>query len=141
MGAMPSLRRDEAQTRAELISVDSYVIDLDLTRGDELFGSTATIRFRSGGDPGTATFFEVVPETLHRVVLNGTELPVGDLADNRFPLTGLAADNELVVEADMRYSHSGEGLHRFTDPEDKLVYTYMMGFHDMASRVFGCFAQ
>ncbi|GIG71573.1 aminopeptidase N [Phytomonospora endophytica] len=137
---MPSLRRDEAQTRAELISVDSYTVDLDLTRGDELFGSTATIRFRAA-DTGAATFFEVVPETLRRVVLNGTELPVADLADNRFPLSGLAAENELVVEADMSYSHSGEGLHRFTDPEDKLVYTYMMGFHDMASRVFGCFEQ
>ncbi|WP_285664491.1 aminopeptidase N [Actinorhabdospora filicis] len=137
---MPSLRRDEARARAELLTVESYDIDLDLTRGEEVFGSVVKIRFFSS-EEGAATFVELVPETLHRIALNGVDLPVGDLVDNRFPLSGLAASNELVVEADMRYSHSGEGLHRFTDPEDKLAYTYMMGFHDMASRVYACFEQ
>ncbi|GAA4925134.1 membrane alanyl aminopeptidase [Stackebrandtia albiflava] len=137
---MPSLSHDDAVARRRLIDVVSYDVDLDLDRGGEVFGSTVSIRFTCHS-PGEATFVEVAPHRLHRVVLNGVELPVSALADGRFPLPDLAADNELSVTADMEYSRSGEGLHRFTDPEDGRVYTYMMGFLDMASRVFACFEQ
>ena len=40
-----NLTRDEAATRAALLDVTSYTVDLDLTTGDETFGSTTTIRF------------------------------------------------------------------------------------------------
>ena len=40
-----NLTRDEAATRASLLDVTSYSIDLDLTTGDEPFGSTTTIEF------------------------------------------------------------------------------------------------
>ena len=40
------------------------------------------------------------------------------------PLPGLAEQNTLVVDADCRYSNTGEGLHRFVDPEDGQVYLY-----------------
>ena len=137
---MPSLSRDAAIARHDMISVTSYDVDLDLTRGSEVFGSTATIRFTSA-EEGVSTFVEVAPRTLHSATLNGRELSVDDLDNGRLPLPGLASDNELTVVADMEYSHAGEGLHRFTDPEDGLTYTYMMGFLDMASRVFACFEQ
>ena len=47
MRVMPgtNLTRDEAATRAALLDVTSYSIDLDLTTGDTTFGSTTTIRF------------------------------------------------------------------------------------------------
>ncbi|WP_415649017.1 aminopeptidase N [Stackebrandtia soli] len=136
---MPNLRHDEAKTRADLLSVDGYDVALDLTQGPEFFGSDATIRFRA--TEGGSTFVEVVPETLLEVTLNGTSLPVDALVDGRYPLSNLAADNELRIRAQMRYSRSGEGLHRFVDPEDDRTYTYMMGFLNMASRVFACFEQ
>src|SRR3546814_15763765 len=48
-----------------------------------------------------------------------------DLADGtRIALHGLAADNVLEVVADFAYSNSGEGLHRFVDPDDGEVYLY-----------------
>ena len=137
---MPSLKREDAVARRALLDVRDYRVDLDLTTGPEVFGSTVTIRF-SCTEPGADTFVEIQPAALRSVTLNGRDLPVDQWRDGRFPLADLAADNELTMVADMAYSHSGEGLHRFSDPEDGLDYTYMMGFLDMASRVFGCFEQ
>jgi aminopeptidase N len=60
---------------------------------------------------------------------------------NRLQLPELAADNELVVEADMEYSRTGEGLHRFVDPVDDGVYLYTQFEPFAAHRVFACFDQ
>ena len=40
-----NLTREEAAKRAELLSVASYDIALDLTRGEETFHSATTVRF------------------------------------------------------------------------------------------------
>ncbi|GAA2120596.1 aminopeptidase N [Actinomadura alba] len=140
MRKTPSLGRDEARTRARVLHVDSYSVDLDLTRGDEVFGSTTVIRFGCR-EPGATTFVELQPETVHRVVLNGRRLDPASLTDGRLPLPGLAADNELRVEADIRYSRTGEGIQRFTDPADDEVYVHATCGPDQASRVFACFDQ
>jgi aminopeptidase N len=137
---MPSLTRAEAAERAALLSVDAYEIDLDLTTADAEFGSTTVVRFRCAR-PGADTFVEIRPAALHSVTLNGRVLDLTGLADNRLPLTGLAADNELVVRARMAHSNSGEGLHRFVDPADGEVYLYAESFLDCAQRVFACFDQ
>ena len=62
-------------------------------------------------------------------------------ADSRIPLTDLAADNELRVEATCAYSHSGEGLHRFVDPADGRPYLYTQFEVPDARRVFTTFEQ
>ncbi|AXI76373.1 aminopeptidase N [Peterkaempfera bronchialis] len=136
---MPALNRTEAETRARLIDVHHYTIDLDLTRGAEVFGSTTEITFTAlaAGD----TFVEVKPDTLHRVVLDGRELDPRDLDDNRLPLTLAAGEHRLLVEADMRYSRTGEGLHRFTDPADGLTYAYTQLFMEDVQRVTAAFDQ
>ena len=117
---MRSLTRAEATERASLITVDSYGIDLDLTVGDEAFRSTATIAFRAAA--GAETFVELKPARLVSARLNGTALDPATLDGNRLPLTGLHEANELVVEADMAYSNTAAGLHRFVDPDDGRVY-------------------
>jgi aminopeptidase N len=138
---MPApLTRPEAQDRARLLDVHSYTVHLDLTRGDDVFGSTTTIRFTCA-EPGASTFVELRPARLHRLTLNGADLDVASHDDGRLALTGLAADNELRVEADMRYSRTGEGLHRFTDPADDEVYVHTQCAPDEAGRVFACFDQ
>ncbi|MGF1427175.1 aminopeptidase N [Kitasatospora sp. LaBMicrA B282] len=134
------LTRAEAIERHQLLDVRSARLDLDLTRGPEVFGSTTVIRFGCA-TPGAGTFVDVKPAALHRVVLNGRDLDVSALAAGRFPLTGLAAENELTVEADMAYSHTGEGMHRFTDPADGEVYLYTQSFLDDGPRVFASFDQ
>ncbi|MDR0365684.1 MAG: aminopeptidase N, partial [Bifidobacteriaceae bacterium] len=53
----------------------------------------------------------------------------------------LQEDNELVVVAKCRYSHTGEGLHRFTDPADGLTYLYTQFEPADACRVLAVFEQ
>jgi hypothetical protein len=69
------------------------------------------------------------------------ELDATALRDHRLALAGLAADNELGVEADMRYSRTGEGMHRFTDPAGGEAHVYTQCGPDEAPRVFACFDQ
>jgi aminopeptidase N len=137
---MPSLTVAEAQERAALLTVEGYAVDLDLTVGDEVFASRTTIALRCA-EPGAGTFLDVQPHRLLSVTLNGEHLDAGSLVDGRLPLTGLAADNEIVVDAEMAYSHDGEGLHRSVDPADGSTYLYAMSFLDAAPRIFGCFDQ
>ncbi|WFB10082.1 aminopeptidase N [Streptomyces sp. LX-29] len=138
---MSVLTRDEAQNRARHLTVDRYLIDLDLTRGDEVFGSVTTLRFTARED-GVDTFVELDPAVLHRATLDGRDLDTASLADGRLPLHGLAEGaHELRVEADMRYSHTGEGMHRFTDPADGETYLYTMCCMADAKTVFAAFDQ
>ncbi|MFC0532643.1 aminopeptidase N [Phytohabitans kaempferiae] len=137
---MRSLTRAEAAERAELLAVESYAVELDVTGGDERFRSTTTVRFRSAR-AGAATFVEVKPARLWSARLNGVDLDVATLDGNRLPLPALAEANELVVEAEMAYSNTGEGLHRFVDPADGETYLYAMSFLDDAERIFACFDQ
>ncbi|WP_037907335.1 aminopeptidase N [Actinacidiphila yeochonensis] len=137
---MPALNRKEAETRARDITVEHYTIDLDLTRGEEVFGSTTVIRFTA--QRACDTFAEVKPAVLRRVRLDGADLDPAALDDNRLPLAGLTAGpHELRVEADMRYSSTGEGMHRFTDPADGEVYVYTQLFLDDVQRIAAAFDQ
>ncbi|MEP9364190.1 aminopeptidase N [Nocardioides sp. CN2-186] len=136
-----NLTRDEAATRAALLDVTSYSIDLDLTTGEKTFGSTTTIRFTCT-EPGAETFADLVDGTIHAITLNGASIdPATAYADSRIALTGLAADNELVVTADLPYSRTGEGLHRFVDPADDRVYLYSQFEVPDARRVYTTFEQ
>ena len=87
------------------------------------------------------TFVDLVGATVHEITLNGTAVnPATAYADSRIALSGLAADNELVVRADCTYSR-GEGLHRFVDPADDRVYLYSQFEVPDARRVFTTFEQ
>ncbi|WOT37555.1 aminopeptidase N [Streptomyces coeruleorubidus] len=137
---MSVLTRDEAQTRAGLLDVHRYSIELDLTTGDEIFESRTVIRFsaRADGD----TFVEVRPAELRSVTLDGQPLDPETLDGNRLPLKNLTAgEHELRVHAHMRYSRTGEGMHRFTDPTDGETYVYTQLFLDDVQRVFAAFDQ
>ncbi|MEU3922623.1 aminopeptidase N [Streptomyces sp. NPDC029004] len=137
---MPVLTRDEAQTRAQLLDVHRYTVELDLTGGEETFDSRTVIHFtaRATGD----TFVELKPAVLRSVTLDGQPIDPESLAENRLALTGLSAgEHELHVDAQMRYSRTGEGMHRFTDPTDGEVYVYTQMFMDDVQRIFAAFDQ
>ncbi|WP_134764959.1 aminopeptidase N [Nocardioides sp. 1609] len=139
-----NLTRDEAATRASLLDVTSYSIDLDLTtapdRTTDTFGSTTSIAFTCR-EPGASTFADLVGATVHELTLNGVALDPATYVDSRIPLPDLQADNLLVVRADCTYSTSGEGLHRFVDPVDDRVYLYSQFEVPDARRVFTTFEQ
>ncbi|GGJ25794.1 aminopeptidase N [Streptomyces brasiliensis] len=137
---MSVLTRDEAQLRAEFLDVHRYTIDLDLTTGDDTFDSRTVIRFtaRAAGD----TFVEVKPAELRSVTLDGQPLDPESLDQDRVPLKNLTAgEHELRVDARMRFSRTGEGVHRFTDPTDGETYVYTQLFMDDVQRVFAAFDQ
>jgi aminopeptidase N len=144
--AVPNLTRTDATARAELLTLQSYNLQLDVTDGAghpgaETFRSTTTVEF-SCREAGATTFIDLIAETVHSATLNGDDLDVGTYTeDGGLPLPGLAEQNTLVVTADCRYSNTGEGLHRFQDPEDEQVYLYTQFEPADAKRMFACFDQ
>ncbi|MEK6311724.1 MAG: aminopeptidase N [Curtobacterium sp.] len=135
-----NLTRIEAQERANLVDVQSYDVELDLTRGAETFGSTTRVRFTATA--GASTFIDAITKTVHSVELNGTALDVAAVNDGvRIQLDGLQEQNELVVVADALYTNTGEGLHRFVDPVDDEVYLYSQFEVPDSRRMFAVFEQ
>jgi aminopeptidase N len=137
-----NLTRDEARERARLLKVDSYAVALDLTTGEERFGSVTTVRFACAR-PGADTFIDLHGARVRRVTLNGEDLDVSayDADRGRFPLPSLAEANELVVDAECTYMRTGEGLHRFVDPVDQKVYLHSQFETADAHRMYACFDQ
>ncbi|MFF8449349.1 aminopeptidase N [Streptomyces leeuwenhoekii] len=144
-----NLSRDEARERAALLSVDGYEVSLDVRsavgddhrEGPRTFRSVTTIRFRCA-EPGASTFADLIAPSVTAVSLNGRDLDPGEVFDgSRIVLEDLAADNELIVDAQCAYSRTGEGLHRFVDPEDGEVYLYTQYEPADARRVFANFEQ
>jgi aminopeptidase N len=135
------ITRAETSERARLLTVDSYAVTLDLTRGSDVFGSTSVIRFGCA-EPGAASYVDLVAESVREIRLNGTPIdPAAAWADGRIALPGLAVQNELMVVADCRYSHDGTGLHRAVDPADQKVYTYTKFEPAYARTVYANFEQ
>ncbi|MGW1246516.1 aminopeptidase N [Streptomyces sp. NPDC002535] len=143
-----NLSRDEAHERAALLSVDGYEVVLDLRSavGDSAdavrtFRSETTIRFRRTGE-GTSTFVDLIAPAVTAVTLNGRSLdPEAVFDGSRIALDGLADENVLVVDAQCAYSRTGEGMHRFVDPEDGEVYLYTQYEPADARRVYATFEQ
>ncbi|RSS71734.1 aminopeptidase N [Streptomyces sp. WAC06273] len=143
------MSRDEARERAALLSVEGYEVSLDVRsaigeargEGPRTFRSVTTIRFRCN-EPGASSFADLIAPSVTAVSLNGRDLDPSEVFDgSRIVLEDLAADNELVVDAQCAYSRTGEGLHRFVDPEDGEVYLYTQYEPADSRRVFANFEQ
>jgi aminopeptidase N len=141
-----NLTQVEAADRARLLEVTGYDVAVDLTDGhgnpgDGTFRSTTVVTFRCA-EPGAETFIETAAATVRSATLNGAPLDLsGFSAEKGLTLTGLAEENELVVDADFTYSASGQGLQRSLDPVDKEIYLYSQFETADAQRVFACFDQ
>ncbi len=144
--APPNLTREQAEQRAALLEVHSYVVELDLSDGAggpdvETFDSTTTVRFRSD-QTGATTWIDLVATRVHSARLNGVELDVSAYDEaTGIALPNLADENQLVVHAECQYTNTGEGLHRFIDPVDGAAYLYSQFETADAKRMFACFDQ
>jgi aminopeptidase N len=135
-----NLTRKEAIERASIVSVQSYSVEIDLTQGAELFGSTTRVRFSA--KEGSSTFIDAITGAVHSVVLNGKVLQPSEVSDGiRIQLPALEKENELVVVAQGKYTNTGEGLHRFVDPVDQEVYLYTQFEVPDSRRMFAVFEQ
>ncbi|WP_405057136.1 aminopeptidase N [Kribbella sp. NBC_01505] len=138
-----NLTRDEARTRAGVVSDVSYAIELDLTNapsGTPTYPSVTTLTFTA--TDGASTFADLIADKVREITLNGRSLDPDTVYDGaRIQLDGLAAGNVLRVVADCLYSRTGEGLHRSVDPADKETYLYTQFEVPDARRVFTTFEQ
>ncbi|WP_424449550.1 aminopeptidase N [Microbacterium arborescens] len=134
-----NLTRIEAQERRAIVDTQSYDIALDLTVGAEVFRSRTVIRFAA--TEGASTFIDLIARDVREITLNGRTIDPGAFDDSRIALDGLAAQNELIVDADCLYTNTGEGLHRFVDPVDGEVYLYSQFEVPDSRRVFAVFEQ
>ncbi|MFD4503507.1 aminopeptidase N [Streptomyces sp. NPDC058457] len=134
-----SLTRTEAERRAELIAVERYDVDIDLTAlpdGPEI-RCVSTVTFTCS-QPGAETFVDCAAE-VRAATLNGTPLTPSD--DGRIPLPALAAHNVLRVESVQADTTAGEGVHKAVDPADGEVYVWTSFEPDEARFVWACFDQ
>jgi aminopeptidase N len=144
--AVPNLTQEQAVERADLLDVDSYTVELDLTDGagkpgEGTFRSTTTVRFCCR-TPGASSWIDLVAAQVSSATLNGAALDIAGYDEAKgITLPGLTADNEVVIEAAGRYMNTGEGLHRFTDPVDGSVYLYSQFETADAKRMYACFDQ
>ncbi|OFE15716.1 aminopeptidase N [Humibacillus sp. DSM 29435] len=136
-----NLTRDEAAARAHILRVDDYDVRLDLTTGPTTFETVTTVRFACS-EPGADSFIDLIAASVESITLNGKAVdPASAFADSRIALVGLAAENELTVQATGSYTNTGEGLHRFVDPVDNEVYLYTQFEVPDSRRVYSVFEQ
>jgi len=143
--ALPNLTQDQAAERAAVVTVDSYRVELDLTDGsgqpgERAFRSLTTVEFDA--QAGSETYIDIAADTIRSATLNGHDIDVSGYDESTgIPLRGLAEHNVVTVDADCRYTNTGEGLHRFVDPTDGEVYLYSQFETADAKRMFACFDQ
>ena len=140
-----NLRRDEAAWRAENITWHFAEVQLDLGNAPQpsatSFGSVTTLNFSSAR---SETFIDFIHESVEEVLVNGTAIDLSAaVLDSRIYLENLRTDvpNTVKVTDQALYSRSGEGLHRFVDPQDGETYLYTQFEPSEARRVFACFEQ
>lgn len=134
-----NLTREEARLRAETVATSAYRIALDLTQDSPYFTSVTEIDFSA--TEGASTFLDLLAHSVEAVELNGTRLDPATYDGARLPLPNLQTENTVRVEATMNYSHTGEGLHRYVDPQDDEVYLYSQFEVADARCVFATFEQ
>ncbi|MDN6429514.1 MAG: aminopeptidase N, partial [Propionibacterium sp.] len=139
---MYTLTRADAARRSQAVELDSVEVHLDLSRA---------------GDP-TETSYPVTsvigltlrePETVLAVVGQVRGVLVGEAPlpvehdGARLWLRGLPTDRPLqvTVHARCNFSRTGEGLHRYVDPEDARTYLYTQFEPADARRAWPCLDQ
>jgi len=135
-----NLTRAEAEARAAVVSTETYRIELDLFTPGDTFRSSSTVTFAATA--GAETFIDLIAPEVLSITLNGEELdPATHFADSRIMLPNLKEHNELTVVANCAYMNTGEGLHRFVDPEDGETYLYSQFEVADTRRVYAVFEQ
>ncbi|MBD2759681.1 aminopeptidase N [Yimella sp. cx-573] len=137
-----NLTRQECAARGDQLDVRSYRVALDLTGAPDdakTFRSETTVVFDSTGD---STWLDLVADYVEEITINGETVAPFSYDGARVLLHDLTIGSNIVtVVAHCYYSRTGEGLHRFTDPEDDSTYLYTHCEPTDARRVFACFEQ
>ncbi len=142
-----NISRAEAAARSAQIGTHGYDVTVDLSgrvpdAGEfdptATFVSTSTATFTSSGGE---TWIDVIADRLLAASLDDQPLALDAFDGHRLRFDAAPGEHRLTVAALCRYSHTGEGLHRFVDPVDDLVYCYTQHETADARRLFACFEQ
>ncbi|MFT3889455.1 MAG: aminopeptidase N [Arachnia sp.] len=125
--ATANITRDEAAARSAVISTQEYLVEVDLT-GREVadpernFVSTTELTLEAHGG---STHLDLIADDIREASLDGEPFDTASFDGYRLPLPELTEGAHTVrIVATCRYSHTGEGLHRFVDPADQKTYLY-----------------
>ncbi|WP_164712253.1 aminopeptidase N [Trueperella bialowiezensis] len=136
-----NLKREEARRRADLLKLESYRIDLDVSEAPaetEFFDVTSVVTLTA--QENADTFLDFIGKSVSEVRIDGK--PVDFRFDGaRVHVHIPAGEHEVTVRAKGMYSRTGEGLHRFRDPVDGETYLYSQFEPADARRVFPNFEQ
>ena len=139
---MQILTRNEATHRAATLEVSAIDVTVDVSgamdTSRETYPVTSILTLVAREE---RTFIDIAGQ-VETVLLNGAEHPFEDDED-RVWVSGLPVGETITLEvrALARYSRSGEGLHRYTDPEDGEVYLYTQFEPNDAHRAWPCVDQ
>ena len=135
-----NLSKVEAEERSKHLHVQGYDVTINITPGVDTFYSKSIVRFTCD-TPGYSSFIDAPAQRIISATLNGSPVDTSSYDGETVFLTGLAAENELVIEMDAIFSKNGEGLQYSVDPADGEVYLYSQCAPALTRHMYACFDQ
>ena len=134
------LHRDEAEQRAARVRDVSYELRFELDEGRDTYAGRAVVEFDLDS-PDEPLFMDFTGRPL-ALVINGVDADPDHRGHRLWlPLEQLDSRNRIELEYENRYDATGDGFHRFVDPEDGETYLYSNLEPFSAHRMFPCFDQ
>ncbi len=135
-----NISRSEARERSSRLAIDSYEVFLDVSGSGDTFFARSRVKF-SCNNLQFETFIDAVAVRVISATLNGAPVNLNGYDGQTIFLENLSSTNELVIEVEVPYSKTGEGLQKSVDPVDNETYLYSQGETAFIRKMFPCFDQ
>jgi aminopeptidase N len=134
------LTQQEAAARASRAREAHYDINLDIVAGRSFYRGDVTITFAAEAEG--SLFLDFRGKSIDLFEVNGTQVePDWNGYRLHLPDWLIRDDNVVHIVYENDYDTTGDGFHRFVDPEDGEEYVYTNFEPYEAHRLFPCFDQ